>query len=116
MEYTTDRRGPDGLTREERASLRDPRTFEVLELNPCRFVVSSREAFADFDVILAYGRWIRIKSNTGSVIDWQIGEECPCMDSVHRDGHCKHATVLGVVLEYRAAQGEREFLAQKKAA
>jgi hypothetical protein len=118
MEYTTDRRGPDGLTREERASLRDPRTYAVAECNPCRYLVSSKTAFADFDLVIGYGRWVRITSNTGGVHDLTIGEPCSCLDKLHRAAaeNCKHESVLEAVLLYRAAQDEREFRQMKEAA
>jgi hypothetical protein len=111
MVSRTEQRGPDGLTRGERGTLRDPSTYEVAELNPCHFIASSREAFADFDCVIGYGRFVRVKSNSGSVHDLRIGEPCECLDKLNRraDENCKHEAVLEAVLEYRAAQGEREL-------
>jgi hypothetical protein len=110
---TTDRKGPDGLTREERATLRDPHSYEVLDLTPYHFIACSREAFADFDVVIGFGRFVRVKSNTGGVHDLKIGEPCGCLDKLNRraDESCKHEAALEAVLVYRAGMGEREFLA-----
>ena len=110
-QYTAERKGPDGLTKTDRASLRDPRTLEVLELNPCRFIVSSRECFADFDLILGFGRFVQVRSNTGNVHDLLVGEPCTCLDKLNRRAGeaCKHESVLEAVLTYRASQGEAHY-------
>jgi hypothetical protein len=115
---TTDRKGPDGLTVAERATLRDPRTYEVAELNSCHFLASARDCFADFDVVLAYGRFVRVKSNTGSTHDLMIGEPCSCLDKLHRaaEDNCKHEAALEAVLLYRAQQGEQSIRQLRKAA
>ena len=103
--FTTDRRGPDGLNKAERASLRDPATYAVAACNPCRFLVSSKICMADFEIVIGYGRWARMKSNTGSTIDLTVGEPCPCPAHAH-SGHCKHMAALEACLVYRAGLGE----------
>ena len=110
-------RGQDGLNKAERQSLKDQHSYEVVELNACHFIASSKVAFADFDVVLAYGRFVRIKSNTGSIHDMEVGGECGCMDKfAHGAPTCKHEAALGAVLEYRASQGEQSIRRLAKAA
>ena len=100
---TEPRSATDRLTVAERRTLTDPSTFAVIEENPCRYLVSSKTAFADFEVGIAYGRFIRVLSNTGGEYLWTVGERCPCPAAQHSE-RCKHESAALAAEGFRNVQ------------
>ena len=95
-----ERRGADGLTKDERQHLYRPEAYRVERTGPIQFRAVNANG-AEFAVSVIFGRFARVTSNTGNEYLLRDGA-CHCAHKQNGAATCKHeAATAAVMVAYR---------------